>query len=66
MNIKRNKDDEIEKRELTWYGRVNRMNQVPSEKRKRSRPRISWRDDLRDKVTAIYNLKRDVILSKIK
>lgn len=62
MNIERDITDEIEKKQLTWFGHTKRMSQerwprkilewVPPERRKRGRPRRSWREDVNDAMKA--------------
>lgn len=60
QNIGIEKDiiDEVEKKQLIWFGHTKRMGQhrwprkilewTPPEKRKRGRPRRSWRNDVDD------------------
>nr|CAI5853376.1 unnamed protein product [Callosobruchus analis] len=54
--------DEIERRQLVWFGHTKRMDEnrwprkvlewIPPERRKRGRPRRSWRDDVEEAMTA--------------
>nr|CAI5864969.1 unnamed protein product [Callosobruchus analis] len=62
MHMERHIHEDIEKRQLTWFGHVKRMNAdrwprkvlewTPLERRKRGRPRRSWRDDINQAMTA--------------
>lgn len=53
--------DEIERRQLVWFGHAKRMENrwpkrvlewIPPERRKRGRPRRSWRDDIKEAMDA--------------
>nr|CAI5860317.1 unnamed protein product [Callosobruchus analis] len=62
MHMERHIHEDIEKRQLTWFGHVKRMNAdrwprkvlewTRLERRKRGRPRRSWRDDINQAMTA--------------
>lgn len=58
MDKKHNITDEIERRQLVWFGHTKRMDEnrwprkvlewIPPERRKRGRPRRSWRDGIEE------------------
>ena len=62
MNIDRTIIDEIERRQLTWFGHVKRLEDdrwprkilewIPPVRRKRGRPWKSWRDDVAEAMVA--------------
>ncbi|XP_044766695.1 uncharacterized protein LOC123322749 [Coccinella septempunctata] len=62
MDMGRSMAEEIERRQLVWFGHVKRMlddrwprkilEWVPPERRKRGRPRRSWRDDVEEAMSA--------------
>ena len=62
MGMKGTVVDDIEKRQLTWYGHVRRMpderlpkqvwDWVPKERRKKGRPRKSWMEGVRKAMSA--------------
>ena len=62
MNIDRTIIDEIERRQLTWFGHVKRLEDdrwpckilewIPPVRRKRGCPRRSWRDDVAEAMVA--------------
>lgn len=59
--------DDIERKQLTWYGHVNRMHEgrlpkltmewQPQEKKKRGRPKTSWGTEIR-KAMSVRNLEQ--------
>lgn len=58
MGMERKITDEVERKQLTWFGHTKRMQEerwprkvlewMPPERRKRGRPRRSWRDDVEE------------------
>lgn len=56
MNMETDIAEEIEMRQLIWFGHTKRMEEsrwprkvlewIPPERRKRGRPKRSWRDDI--------------------
>lgn len=74
MQMDRHIHEHIEKRQLTWFGHVKRMNVnrwprkilewTPLERRKRGRPRRSWRDDINQAMTARNLMKTRFLIGK--
>jgi hypothetical protein len=68
MKIDTNIIEQIEKKQLTWFGHTKRMNEarwprkilewIPEERRRRGRPRRSWRDDI-DEAMKTRNLQEN-------
>ncbi|CAG9839552.1 unnamed protein product, partial [Diabrotica balteata] len=62
MKMERNINDDIERKQLIWFGHVKRMPEykwprrvlewIPPERRKRGRPRISCRNDIDEAMAA--------------
>nr|CAI5855298.1 unnamed protein product [Callosobruchus analis] len=73
MHMERHIHEDIEKRQLTWFGHVKRMNAdrwprkvlewMPLERRKRGRPRRSWRDDI-NQAMAARSLAEDEVFDR--
>lgn len=62
MDVKKSILDEIEKKQIVWYGHVMRMTDerwpkrvlkwVPTERQKRGRPRLAWQQGVQEAMTA--------------
>ncbi|XP_044755113.1 uncharacterized protein LOC123314065 [Coccinella septempunctata] len=73
MHVERNIIDDVDRKQLTWFGHTKRMGdtrwprkifeRIPPERRKRGRPRRSWRDDVEEAMEA-RNLEGDMCLDR--
>lgn len=73
MNMTKNIVEEIEKKQLVWFGHTKRMDEtrwpkrilewIPYERKKRGRPRRSWREGV-DEAMKLRGLEEDMCYNR--